>query len=96
MCRRRTGTEGRSVSLSAGDLAIVKEIAYEVSNIMKEDIKETIQTAIEKHTLTCPATKNVSANSRVKPLLLGAVAGAALAGGGSNAGSIAKWLSTIL
>ena len=48
------------MTLSEGDKAIVREIAFEVAGVMKGELKGCINTAISTHANQCPVAKKVS------------------------------------
>ena len=58
------------MSLSEGDKAIVRDIAFEVAKVMKQETKDCITTAIAAHVVSCVVGKKVS---RVVWMVAGAV-----------------------
>jgi hypothetical protein len=84
-----------TMALTAGDRAMVREIAFEVSNVMLDRVREIINTAVELHSAKCEAKvviRDVKTSGRW--LLAGIAVGAGLAGGG-GAVAVAKFLSLL-
>lgn len=77
------------MSLDDGDKAIVREIAFEVAGVLKEELTDGFKTQIELHTSRCPAVEAVKqwpkeAKSFSKGFIIGLVLGGIALGTGTS------------
>lgn len=69
------------MALSAGDKAIIEQIAWHVGDTISNRIEERLDERIRAHQLACPASNAVK---RTKVLLLGMAIGAAVVSSGGT------------
>ena len=67
------------MALTEGDKAIVKEIAYEVSNTIVERLEKAMDERLALHVSSCPHGEKVK---KFKAMMLGVGIGLMAAGGG--------------
>lgn len=71
------------MALNDGDKAIVREIAFEASKVVAEELGKAMATKLRLHSLSCPAVKTVE---RWRMMLIGGILGGAIIGSGSAVG----------
>ena len=86
--------------LNEGDKAIVREIAFEVAGVLKDELTNGFKMQIELHRLNCPATEAVKewpkqAKMFSKGFVIGLVLSGIVLGTGTSL-LIAKLLQMIL
>ena len=71
------------MALTAGDQAMVREIAYEVARVIAGEMQTAMIQAIRIHGLECPTAKDVGRyRDQLRGLIIGIAMGSGLAGAG--------------
>jgi hypothetical protein len=83
------------MSLTEGDRAIVREIAFEVAKVANEESDKRLANAIKVHGLECPTAKRVRDTYMLtKGFIIGVIVIAAIVGGSTGVAlaNIIKWV----